>query len=281
MLWDLVRAFLCNAVWHGFAQQIVLLGELLVMLLIVVGKLGRGLGIPLLFWHEVKWKQLLAGLSVGLLISQILFVGFLLNTGSPSGYTEWTGPLNVLHDHVDKQGCALLALATLPVVFYEIAGWIVVAVVATAIAWRTWDKRLVQLVEHENSASNDEKKPDEKKPDDKKPDDKKPDDQCAAKCLDPIARWPLWLGVALSLVITGFALWGAVWLGDAVGKPQQLSYFQQLPAYHALAAVFVLLVGAFYVFVATDVWAGWSTPVLGLCVLLALINAVYGFLCCT
>src|SRR5262249_52485237 len=49
------------------------------VLLVLWGWLGRGFGLPYLFWHARPLGQCLAGLAVGLLFTQLGFIGFLLD----------------------------------------------------------------------------------------------------------------------------------------------------------------------------------------------------------
>jgi hypothetical protein len=77
------RAFLFAFFWHGFlcgfTRRILLVLILVVVAAILFLNLGASMGLPVLFWHEQRWKQALAGWSVTVLVFVVLFVGFLLD----------------------------------------------------------------------------------------------------------------------------------------------------------------------------------------------------------
>src|SRR5262249_51259821 len=68
----------------------VLVALLAVVVAILLGA-GRGLGLPLLFWHERRAPQLLAGLATTLLAAEVFFVAYLL-----AGQDHFSGDLGLL-----------------------------------------------------------------------------------------------------------------------------------------------------------------------------------------
>jgi hypothetical protein len=63
----------------GFTRHLTLLSVLLLTGAIVCARLGSAFGIDRLFWHERRYLQFRAGMSVGLLFSKVGFVGYLLD----------------------------------------------------------------------------------------------------------------------------------------------------------------------------------------------------------
>lgn len=113
LLADLGRTIL---VARDFADHWLLLGPLAVTAGAIFLGLGRGVGMPYLFWHEDRWKQAAAGIAATLLASQSLFVSFLLVT-RPRHATESAALLSGLagRDYMLHGWGALLA-ALLPAI---------------------------------------------------------------------------------------------------------------------------------------------------------------------
>jgi hypothetical protein len=69
--------------FRGIGQRLLLVGPIVLIALIAVGRLGGYFGLPELFWHQNWLKQALAGLAVGLMFAEICLVGFLLDAPKP------------------------------------------------------------------------------------------------------------------------------------------------------------------------------------------------------
>ena len=74
-----VLAWLGNVFFHGLCGYPLLLLLVFLVMLILWGGAGRGFGLPALFWHEQAVKQLAVGLALGMLLTQIGFVAFLMD----------------------------------------------------------------------------------------------------------------------------------------------------------------------------------------------------------
>src|SRR3712207_3287510 len=62
-----------------YRRPILLLGAALVLGILWFA-LGNSYGLPDLFWHQHWWAQLLAGLGAALLLGELCFVSYLLDT---------------------------------------------------------------------------------------------------------------------------------------------------------------------------------------------------------
>jgi hypothetical protein len=67
------------------ARHPLLIGEALVIVAVLFG-VGRTFGLPLLFWHELRWRQAIAGAASTMAAAEILFVIYLAD----SSYREPT-----------------------------------------------------------------------------------------------------------------------------------------------------------------------------------------------
>ncbi len=74
--------------WQWFFSYPVLILEAVAIVLIAWSVLARPFGIPDLFWHEGLWMQLWAGVGVGLLLLDLGFAGFLLDS-DPAMQQGW------------------------------------------------------------------------------------------------------------------------------------------------------------------------------------------------
>jgi hypothetical protein len=75
--------FFVHAFLLGITRHLLLIAQVALIVGILFFDVGSAYGIPYLFWHEIWWKQFLAGMAVGLLMLKILFVGYLLDTRRP------------------------------------------------------------------------------------------------------------------------------------------------------------------------------------------------------
>src|SRR5690349_2957942 len=57
-----------------------MVGELGLLSAILIFRTGSGIGLPLLFWHEERYKQFFNGVFVAFFAAETLFVGFLLDS---------------------------------------------------------------------------------------------------------------------------------------------------------------------------------------------------------
>jgi len=69
-------------VLFDLAQHPLLAAEIALIAGIVFFRLGAGMGIPHLFWHERKRKQIIAGAAATLLVGELLFISYLLHDAS-------------------------------------------------------------------------------------------------------------------------------------------------------------------------------------------------------
>ena len=60
--------FFVDAFCQGFTSHLFLLVEVAAIGGVLFLRLGSGMGLPLLFWHENPWKQALAGCASVLLL---------------------------------------------------------------------------------------------------------------------------------------------------------------------------------------------------------------------
>ncbi len=95
---------------NGFCVSVVLPGVFVFLVLVLSNRLGRGLGMPLLFWVPSNRGRFLIGVGVGCLIWQVFLAGF-LSEEFVSNYTwdrppfcEVRTPLQGGVDHVDFPG---------------------------------------------------------------------------------------------------------------------------------------------------------------------------------
>jgi hypothetical protein len=119
--WNALLAWLEQTlrVTADFAGHLLLLGELWLVIGILFLGLGRGMGLPHLFWHEDPRKQAVVGLMATLLASQLMFVSFLL---VPRGSAA-AGPSAALADvtvgdYLLHGWWALLLLLFVPLVLF-------------------------------------------------------------------------------------------------------------------------------------------------------------------
>jgi len=205
----------------------VLVALLAVVVAILLGA-GRGLGLPLLFWHERRAPQLLAGLATTLLAAEVFFVAYLL-----AGQDHFSGDLGLLR-----------------FMAYGGLAWavVVLVVLARGVGALTPGIRGVHAG--------------------------RPGAMLAAR--PPV--WPFLAGAAVGVLATDAITWLGAWLAtDARPIAEALFPWQlgpgQDPALHLFAAIiFAAVLGAY---VAARRFA---TPAVGLCLLLSLVAAVYGFL---
>jgi hypothetical protein len=101
MQWiDYIRDFLAHVFVPGLCQRLPLLLVCALMMLLVSGRLGKGLGVPLLVWHENGWKRFFSGFAVTLFFQKVFLVGFLLETdiadppAKPGGGNGWFHPFD-------------------------------------------------------------------------------------------------------------------------------------------------------------------------------------------
>lgn len=81
---DYAVLFVWDHFVRGFCHHLPLLLLAVLVLLLLSGAVGRGLGVPLLFWHEAAWPRFFAGFAVAMFFATLFFVGFLL-----AGYTRY------------------------------------------------------------------------------------------------------------------------------------------------------------------------------------------------
>lgn len=241
-----------------FARHLFLVAELALVVGVLTRQVGRAFGVPLLFWNEVRWKQALAGLSVGLLTGKVLLIGFLLDRREP-GDAAWLAalhpggdvPVDVQLLHYFGGGLASLALTLA-------AGW------TAAAAVRAWvapvQARPFEGLRHPEGASS------------------------IAGASTGVPHLPLLAGLALGLALWTLALPPLIGRMAAVTPPALVDVLlrgeldpERRPV-HLLAAMFFggLAVSA----VAAVVSRGtrFNTPATALCTLLGLAAAAYGFL---
>jgi hypothetical protein len=72
--------FFINVFLLGFCQYLLLPGVVVLALLLLTGRLGRGYGVNRLIRHESPGKQFVVGIAFGILLIKTLFVGYLLET---------------------------------------------------------------------------------------------------------------------------------------------------------------------------------------------------------
>jgi hypothetical protein len=69
-------------VWYtfilGFCSHLPILAAYLLMVLLISGRIGRGLGVTLLIWDERPWKRFFSGFALTLFFVKLFVVGFLL-----------------------------------------------------------------------------------------------------------------------------------------------------------------------------------------------------------
>src|SRR5438270_1515435 len=72
-------------VWYtfilGFCSHLPILAAYLIMVLFICGRIGRGLGVPLLIWDQRLGKRYFSGLALSLFFAKLFVVGFLLTEG--------------------------------------------------------------------------------------------------------------------------------------------------------------------------------------------------------
>jgi hypothetical protein len=102
-----------------FAGHWLLLGPLAIVAGAIFLGIGRGVGLPYLFWHEDRWKQAAAGVAATLLGSQSLFVSFLLDT-RPLGASGSAPRLVALsgRDYLLHGWLALFAALLVPITLF-------------------------------------------------------------------------------------------------------------------------------------------------------------------
>jgi hypothetical protein len=247
---DLARwfRFVRDFAWYGFAEtlgrHLVLAALLALPAAILLLRLGRALGIPLLFFHEDRRKQILAGFAVALLGSEIFFVNFLLER-QPGAVIRW---LRELPAEIQAQPLRQLT-------YHLLGSWsVLAALVVLVLAARFLLKG---------------------SPDMTAPMPMAPDFRLKG---DLLPRWPLLLGLGLGIAAAYAATRAAPAVGDwlavrltGLGTPPS-----DLPL-HLLAALFFTV---FALLFAVGAWLPrWtSTPATALCTGLALIAAAYGYL---
>src|SRR5262245_12842404 len=83
--------------WQWLFSYPILIFVAVALVLICWSVLARSFGIPDLFWHEEPWMQVWSGLGVGLLLLDLGFAGFLLdsdgNTKRPWSFSYLQSPL--------------------------------------------------------------------------------------------------------------------------------------------------------------------------------------------
>jgi hypothetical protein len=62
-----------NPFWFGLTA----------LLIAILHGFGAGFGVPLLFWHHDRWTQIFAGAGAGVLIAELCFVSYLLDSDEP------------------------------------------------------------------------------------------------------------------------------------------------------------------------------------------------------
>lgn len=72
----------------SFLHHLPLVGVAALVVALAAGAVARGLGVPLLVWHERRWPRFLAAFSLTLLAGHVGFVGFLLDR-HPAGLTRY------------------------------------------------------------------------------------------------------------------------------------------------------------------------------------------------
>jgi hypothetical protein len=242
--------------WRPLGHQVVLVALLALPVAIVVFRLGRSLGIPLLFWHEDKRKQALAGFALALLGSEVFFVLFLLDRRAQ----DWTGQLSP-----EVKADPLRQLT-----YHLLGSWTVVAVLIVLIT-------AVRLLLRRSPAMTAPMKPPGGGP----------------LKGEVLPRWPLLLGVGGGLLCcygaTLLALPAAHALADALAAAgalrPPLETVLQLGGIaaadrplHLLAAVFFSVFAALFALGALLPRRLGSTPATALCTALALMAAAYGYL---
>src|SRR5258706_3002640 len=78
---------------QGFVAQGALLAILVLIGAILFARIGEGMGLPQLFWHENVWKQRLAGGSVMLLVAKVFFFAFLIEVSIGRNAQHWNALL--------------------------------------------------------------------------------------------------------------------------------------------------------------------------------------------
>jgi hypothetical protein len=241
-----------------FARHLLLVAILLAVGAILFAGLGRGLGIPLLFWHERPSKQTLAGLAVSLLVSEVLFVAALLDVGASVG-------------GVDTMPVAMRAVGA-----YVTRGWTVVLLVmaagllvAAAVKRGLPAARLTPMMEVAGAPAR--------------------ADEVGPK---RIPRWPLFLGLGLGLLVSYGVGNGAAFVVRTILDPAGGGSFRALarllvvPAgtpgaaepLHFLAALIFSLLSLYFVANAFLTRGIGATPAVAICTMLALVAAAAGFL---
>ena len=229
----------------GFAQCFlrhpILIAEVLLVVLALFGA-GRAVGLPLLFWHEWRGAQILAGMSATLLMGEVLFVAYLA-------------------DRSDHGPPLPFSSSGLPQ-FLQIgaAGW--AAIVLTATLYRLF------LRTRQGSRSPAVVTPRFRTVSD--------DELAGLAAADP-PTWPFaagcvgGAGVVLALALLGGALSSA--LGPFAAR--MLSANVPDPSLHFVAALlFLLMLLAFCL--SSSLFSTVSTPAIEICLLLGLIAAAYG-----
>ena len=90
--------------WWFYLWRVVVLGGigkhpmLLILLLLIAAilfaRLGAGFGLPLLFWHDIAWKQTLAGGAVAVFVAKVLFFAYLLDSKNVTLHSLWVTRLS-------------------------------------------------------------------------------------------------------------------------------------------------------------------------------------------
>lgn len=75
--------------WKGFCREILLVAELLFILGILTGAIGESNGVRLLFWHESWNTQFMAGLATSLLFTKLFFIGYVLHAHEAEAWAKY------------------------------------------------------------------------------------------------------------------------------------------------------------------------------------------------
>jgi hypothetical protein len=315
MQWtDYTRDFLAHVFVPGFCQRLPLLLACVLMMLIVSGRLGQGLGVPLLVWHENGWKRFFSGFAVTLFFQNVFLVGFLLETdiadppAKPGGGGGWFHPFDHYWVPSPLEKWQLLGWLGLQPVLRELCGYLAAMTCLLLVGfgllglWHLSRRVLLRLRAQPDRESYVEALPEER---------------------TILWRWPpaFLLGVAAALALLALLVWAtsfylrsspARWMGEQIrtfaeklehpgpaeadaGMPAQAGAGRgaailakvtptkdeqaredERELHAGAAALGLLLLVSLFLF-RLDTSGAYVTPILSVCSLLAFAASVYGF----
>lgn len=122
-------SYLLDAWLIGLLRHFPLSVGLFLLMATVACDFLSSLGIPLLFWHEIWWKQLLAGFFVAVAVVIILFEGYLLDTRRPG--RKWQlSILPSLKNRPLRRSKGIATLETPPISLVEARAYVLTGVIS-------------------------------------------------------------------------------------------------------------------------------------------------------